>query len=114
MPRSTVHFDLQSTSSMNLPLTVASKSSTRTKNDQKWDAYKHDIYRFYVEEDKTLDATIQMIEANSGFKASSRKWKMKLKEWRFEKNLSKHDMELIIAKALKRSREESKDTVFFH
>jgi hypothetical protein len=39
---------------------------------------------------------------------------MKLKEWRFEKNLSKHDMEAIIAKALKRSREESKDTVFFH
>jgi hypothetical protein len=52
-------------------MTVSSKSSTRAKNDQKWDAYRHEIYRFYIEEDKTLDATMQMIEANSGFKARS-------------------------------------------
>lgn len=39
---------------------------------------------------------------------------MKLKEWRFEKNLSKHDMEIIVAKARKRARDESKDTVFFY
>ncbi|PVH87417.1 hypothetical protein DL98DRAFT_525470 [Cadophora sp. DSE1049] len=113
MPRSTVYADSQSPESATSSRT-STRPSTRAKNDQKWDAQKNEIYRFYIEEDNTLDATIQMIEATSGFKASPRKWKMKLKEWRFEKNLSKHDMEIIVAKARKRTRDESKDTIFYY
>jgi hypothetical protein len=41
------------------------------------------------------------------------KWKNKLKEWYFEKNQSKEDMQIIVAKAEKRAREEGKETVFF-
>ena len=48
------------------------------------------------------------------FEYSERKWKGKLKEWRFEKNLSASDMSIIVAKSEKRVREEGKDTVFFH
>jgi hypothetical protein len=48
------------------------------------------------------------------FEYSERKWKEKLKEWRFEKNISGTDMSIIVAKAEKRVREEGKETVFFH
>ncbi|KAL2070466.1 hypothetical protein VTL71DRAFT_13492 [Oculimacula yallundae] len=113
MPRSTVYSDSQSPEYASSSRT-SSKPSTRAKNDQKWDAQKNEIYHYYIEADNTLEATIQMIEATSGFKASPRKWKMKLKEWRFEKNLSKNDMEIIVGIARKRSRDESKNTVFFY
>jgi hypothetical protein len=42
-----------------------------------------------------------------------RTWKNKLKEWYFEKNQSKEDMQIIVAKAEMRAREEDKETVFF-
>jgi len=45
--------------------------------------------------------------------SSERKWKMKLKEWKFEKYLSDQDKMIIIAKAEKRAR-DGKDTVFYH
>ena len=47
------------------------------------------------------------------FENSERKWKGKLKEWMFEKNVSATDMSIIAAKAEKRAR-EGKETVFFH
>jgi hypothetical protein len=45
---------------------------------------------------------------------SERKWKEKLKEWKFEKNIPANDMSFIVAKAEKRAREEGKETIFFH
>jgi hypothetical protein len=45
---------------------------------------------------------------------SLRKWKMKLKEWNFEKNLKKSQMDVLVAKAAKRSRDENKDTIFYY
>lgn len=67
MPRHTIHDDSQSPDSGS----YSSRTSTRAKNDQKWDAQKNEIYHFYIEEDNTLEKTIQMIEATSGFKARS-------------------------------------------
>ncbi len=46
--------------------------------------------------------------------SSQRKWKMKLKEWNFEKNLSEEDKKIMIAKREKRLRDEGKETTFFH
>ncbi|CAL3971432.1 unnamed protein product [Diplocarpon coronariae] len=112
MSLNTIHADSSSNGCEIPPSSL--RYSTRARNDQKWDAWKQEIYRFYIEEDNTLDATIAMIESSSDFKASPRKWKMKLKEWRFEKNLSKRDMEVIVAKARKRAWDESKETVFFY
>ena len=48
----------------------------------------------------------------SGF--SERKWKEKLKEWKFDKNVSSTHMNILIAKAEKRAREDGKETVFFY
>jgi hypothetical protein len=44
---------------------------------------------------------------------SERKWKEKLKEWKFDKNISATDMGVLVAKAGKRMRDEGKMTVFF-
>jgi hypothetical protein len=44
---------------------------------------------------------------------STRKWKDKLKEWKFDKNLNISDMNIVVAKQQKRAR-EGKDTVFMH
>ena len=44
---------------------------------------------------------------------SVRKWKEKLKEWRFDKYISASDMDIVVAKAAKRSRDEGKETIFF-
>lgn len=36
-----------------------------------------------------------------------------MKEWGYDKNLSAPEMQILVAKAEKRAREEDKDTVFF-
>lgn len=43
---------------------------------------------------------------------SERKWKEKLTEWNFDKNISATDMNVLVAKAEKRLHEEGKETVF--
>ena len=45
---------------------------------------------------------------------SERKWKLKLKEWGFEKYLSTTAMKILVAKAERRALVEKKDTVFLH
>lgn len=137
MDRSTPPYDLQSKK----PSLTRSKSARRDKNNQKWEAHKSEIYELYIEENKTLPETISIIEERHGLKArqvplslpyshalfelkcvltsraifSLRKWKGKVKnEWRFEKNVSAKDMQVLVAKAEKRARDEGKETVFWH
>ena len=43
-----------------------------------------------------------------------RKWKQKLDEWKFNKNLRTDEMLFILAKGKKRAEEEGKDTHFLH
>lgn len=38
---------------------------------------------------------------------------MQVKEWSFDKNLSRSDMTILVAKSEKRAREEGKETVFY-
>jgi Clr5 domain len=83
--------------------------SCRARNDQNWNAYKEEIRRVYVDEDKTLRETMQEV----GLKASERKWKEKLKEWGFQKNIPASDMAILVSKSQKRLREEGKDTIFY-
>jgi hypothetical protein len=44
---------------------------------------------------------------------SKRYWKIKLKEWRFEKNVPAKEMSFMAAKARKRELEDGKETVFY-
>jgi hypothetical protein len=45
---------------------------------------------------------------------SERKWKEKLKGWKFEKNMTANDMSALVAKHEKPKRDEGKETKFFH
>lgn len=45
-------------------------------------------------------------------RSSERKWKVKLKEWNFEKNISAKEMSFMVEKAEKRKRDEGKYTTF--
>jgi hypothetical protein len=109
------------------------KSSRLTRNGQKWSSLKDEIQRIYKVEGETLATTMRTIEESHGFKARSgfetslsvsllwtnafcsvRKWKMQLKAWNFDKNVSATDMGIVAAKAEKRAREEGKETIFFH
>ncbi|PMD60667.1 uncharacterized protein K444DRAFT_387287, partial [Hyaloscypha bicolor E] len=90
------------------------KSSRRIRNDEKWKSLKDEIYRIYMIEDNTLQNTMSTIFEQHGFEASERKWKDKLKEWNFDKNISSRDMSIVVAKSDKRARDNGKETVFFH
>ncbi|PVH83906.1 hypothetical protein DL98DRAFT_569298 [Cadophora sp. DSE1049] len=93
---------------------TAREASCRLRNDKRWNFHKDEIRRIYIEEDRTLQVTMRMIEEKYGFKASPRKWKMKLKEWNFEKYFPSAIMSFAVAKTEKRKNEEGKDTIFYH
>jgi len=118
-------------------LVNSSKFSRRAEKLHKWDGFKDEVYRLYIKEDNTLQLTMSTIEEQYSFKArcaiyflqlplrlldsgmlikfySLRKWKLKLKEWGFDKYLSRSDMAVMAAKSNKRYTEERKETVFYH
>jgi len=82
-------------------------STRRSPNDEKWEFHKKEIRRIYMKENNTLQATMSVMEEKHGFIArwvdhhvfkvvhgltpiySERKWKMKLKEWKFSKYTTK-------------------------
>lgn len=111
----------------------SSKLTTKERNDLKWETHKHYIRSVYMDTDHTLKETMKIIGETHRFTArsvnishnstvsnmlipriSERKWKEKLKEWKFEKNISAADMSVLVAKCMKRKRDEGKQTRFFH
>ncbi|KAI6710695.1 hypothetical protein JHW43_006753 [Diplocarpon mali] len=90
------------------------EASCRLRNDKRWNFHKDEIRKIYIEEDRTLQVTMRIIEEKYGFKASPRKWKMKLKEWNFEKYFPSAIMSFAVAKREKRKIDEGKETVFYH
>ncbi|KAJ8060702.1 hypothetical protein OCU04_011007 [Sclerotinia nivalis] len=85
----------------------------KARNDARWESLRENIYRTYVEGKRTLEKTMEIIETEHGFKASKRKWKDKLKEWHYDKYLSKDEMKIIVAKKEKR-KAEGKESTFMH
>ncbi|KUJ17970.1 uncharacterized protein LY89DRAFT_34227 [Mollisia scopiformis] len=89
-------------------------TSRRLKNREKWSSIKNEVHQYYIIEGKTLQETMVNFERKYSFRASLRKWKMQMKEWNFDKNMSKHDMAILVAKAEKRARDADKDTIFYN
>ncbi len=50
-------------------LAQPSRLSILERNNQKWDAHKDEIRQMYLDQDKTLQQTMQAIESTYGFKA---------------------------------------------
>ncbi|CZR56273.1 uncharacterized protein PAC_06161 [Phialocephala subalpina] len=90
------------------------KVSRRAAKRDKWESIKEEVRQLYVLEGKTLEATMMEMQRKYSFKASLRKWKMQTKEWGFDKNLSKNDMAILVAKAEKRKRDDGKETKFYN
>ncbi|KAE9370091.1 hypothetical protein N431DRAFT_411188, partial [Stipitochalara longipes BDJ] len=90
------------------------KLSTKERNDQKWEIHKNYIRRIYMDTDHTLKETMKIVADTYYFTASERKWKDKLKEWNFAKNLSADDMSVLVAKCGMRKRIKGKETTFFY
>ncbi|KAE9382099.1 hypothetical protein N431DRAFT_321006 [Stipitochalara longipes BDJ] len=86
--------------------------SKRTLKLQKWDSYRDEIYRIYVLQNHTLGATMKIIKENHNFAPSERKFKEKIKEWKFEKYLSTEEAKFIAMKSKARE-EQGKDTTFY-
>lgn len=98
------------------------------RNNLRWEAQKTFIQKFYILEDHTLKETMEYFQQHHCFNArychintalssftdefSERKWKDKLKEWTFEKNIPSKEMYFMAAKAEKRRFEEGKLTLF--
>ncbi|KAG4440766.1 hypothetical protein IFR05_003753 [Cadophora sp. M221] len=94
--------------------TPSPKSLRLIRSDNIWDLYKQDIRQLYVEQDMPLKATMEIMETKYDFKHSPRKWKMKMKEWRFEKHIPAHEMMFMATKSDERKADASnpKDTIF--
>ncbi|KUJ12354.1 uncharacterized protein LY89DRAFT_738142 [Mollisia scopiformis] len=91
---------------------TGSQMSTLDRNNVKWEVNKNEIRFMYMDQDKNLTAVMTHIESVHGFFASARKWKMKLKEWGFEKNIPAKEIGIMAKIAEKRKREEGKETSF--
>ncbi|KAH6720672.1 hypothetical protein BKA61DRAFT_238295 [Leptodontidium sp. MPI-SDFR-AT-0119] len=94
--------------------TPSPKSLRLIRSDHVWDLYKQDIRQMYVEQDMSLKATMEIMEAKYDFKHSPRKWKMKMKEWKFEKHIPANEMIFMATKSDERKADASnpKDTIF--
>ncbi|CZR53411.1 uncharacterized protein PAC_03289 [Phialocephala subalpina] len=91
-----------------------SKISRRTQKREKWASIKDEVHQCYVVQGMTLEKTMAAVEHKYSFKASLRKWKMQIKEWKFDKNISKAQMAILVAKAEKRARNGNKQTAFYY
>ncbi|KAE8443759.1 hypothetical protein EG329_001353 [Mollisiaceae sp. DMI_Dod_QoI] len=90
---------------------TSANHSTKARDDFKWDSYKDEIRRMYVDEGRPLRFTKQNIERRFGYQKSVRNWKSKLRDWGFDKNVT-INMKFMLAKSEKRARDEGKDTEF--
>ncbi|KAE8443306.1 hypothetical protein EG329_002022 [Mollisiaceae sp. DMI_Dod_QoI] len=79
------------------------KLTALERNNLKWEFHKAEIRLIYVDQDKTLKETMQC----------ERKWKEKIKQWKFDKNVPSSDMGFMVIKAEKRKAEHGKDTMFY-
>ncbi|PQE24410.1 hypothetical protein CJF31_00002664 [Rutstroemia sp. NJR-2017a BVV2] len=85
----------------------------KAKRDAEWKSIRSFVHDIYVKDKKTLKETKDAVWRKYSFQSGTRKWKEKLKEWKFEKHISMGDMNIIVAKQQQRHK-EGKDTVFTH
>ncbi|CAG8976168.1 hypothetical protein HYALB_00010426 [Hymenoscyphus albidus] len=80
--------------------------------NERWLSVKSEAFKLYMQRDMQLEEVMARIEISHGFTASLRSWKLKLKEWRYKKNMSPNTMRWVVSKDGKRDH-ETKDTDFF-
>ncbi|KAL8650076.1 MAG: hypothetical protein Q9210_004038 [Variospora velana] len=77
-----------------------------------WESIKDAFVLLYIQQDKPLESVIEILESESGFKASLRQYKNKIKEWALQKNIKASDAKALVAKEQQRARERGVGTLF--
>src|ERR1700680_4915889 len=87
------------------------KLTALERNNLEWESHKDEIRGIYMAQDKTLKETMQWFEREHNFswrcvrnfesliqivtRHSERKWKEKMQEWGFEKNIPAKEMKFM-------------------
>ncbi|KAM3069420.1 hypothetical protein ACMFMG_005526 [Clarireedia jacksonii] len=77
-----------------------------------WKAQKETIRSLYMDEDKTLKDTMDIMKNAHYFDATHKQYKNKFKEWGWQKNLPSETARFMTEKAKRRRQTENKETVF--
>ncbi|KAL9632000.1 MAG: hypothetical protein Q9204_003979 [Flavoplaca sp. TL-2023a] len=77
-----------------------------------WEDIKGAFVLLYIQQDKSLESVMEILESESGFKASLRQYKNKIKEWALIKNIKASDARALVAKEQQRGRERGVGTLF--
>ncbi|KAI4268233.1 MAG: hypothetical protein LQ337_007954 [Flavoplaca oasis] len=77
-----------------------------------WEGIKDAFVLLYILQDKSLESVMEIMESESGFKASLRQYKNKIKEWALKKNIKASDAQSLVAKEQQRARERGVGTLF--
>ncbi|KAK1622878.1 hypothetical protein BDP81DRAFT_475998 [Colletotrichum phormii] len=84
----------------------------RKHNNPNWDAHQSELRQLYLDENKTLVETMQLMKERHNFIASNKLYKLQFKKWEWQKNLPATHSRFMVEKARKRKHEENKETVF--
>ncbi|CZR60682.1 uncharacterized protein PAC_10578 [Phialocephala subalpina] len=89
-----------------------SVSRTLTLNPSDWEKHHDEIKRLYIDENKTLPETMEIMANELGFEPSLEQYKKQFKKWNWSKYVPTKEAFWMDSKATKRKREEKKDTIF--
>ncbi|KAF8846689.1 hypothetical protein BDZ45DRAFT_637914, partial [Acephala macrosclerotiorum] len=85
----------------------------RRYTSDEWEAMKPKIQELYVQDEKTLQQVIHILERGYGFTASEKQLKSRISKWRFDVKNVKGDTMVQMARArLRRKRVDGKGSVF--
>ncbi|KAJ2996040.1 hypothetical protein NUW58_g1107 [Xylaria curta] len=79
-----------------------------------WEAHKNEIRKLYLDQDRTLKETMEVMAQTHSFNASEKLYKKKFKEWNWPKNIPVDIAFFMAQKARERREEQNKDTVFIY
>ncbi|KAH7410602.1 hypothetical protein BKA64DRAFT_358129 [Cadophora sp. MPI-SDFR-AT-0126] len=80
----------------------------------KWEAHKSELKTLYLDDGLSLKETMSIMNKKHGILESAKWYKEKFKSWGWQKNLPGRHALWMTQKAVKRKRDDDKETVFFY
>ncbi|KAI1077366.1 hypothetical protein F5B20DRAFT_273301 [Whalleya microplaca] len=102
----------QNSSSLNTGNDTPAPSRRAKFGNLDWTSHQAVLKKLYLDENKTLTKTIEIMRAEHSFHATPKLYKEEFKEWDWQKNLPASHARFMTRKSKKRKMEEGKDTIF--
>lgn len=113
IPRRLEHTDRGSALVQKKPKKSTSRRSRISAED--WRIHRDHIKRLYIDEDKSLEETIEEMKSRYNFISTTKLYKERFAEWGYHKNLPKAKARWMLGKAEQRKHSEGKqDTIFIY